>query len=68
MKHPFTEKTFCIDLVSTELGTDNPLAIADEIYNIFKIRVTVSEVIDYLDLEEDLEQQSFTIRMKEIFN
>jgi hypothetical protein len=63
----YNEKVFCIDLIVSEYKTDNVYKIIDLCKSILDIDITESEVKDYLQWEEDLEQANIEIRMNEFF-
>ena len=63
----YSEKSFCIDLISDYYKTSNPEEISQLIERDLNIRVTRNEVVDYLNYQEDYEKESRSIRMKDIF-
>lgn len=64
----YSEKTFSIDLVSDFYQTTNPLKIIKLCKEDLNIDLKMSEVLDYLNLEEDTEKESRYVQMKDIFN
>lgn len=68
MKVIYNEKTFSIDLISDAYKTTNPFEICKYAKSDLNIDLTISEIIDYINYEEDFEKESYTISMKHIFN
>lgn len=64
----YSEETFSIDLISDFYNTINPLKIIKLCKEDLNIDLKISEVLDYLSLEEDTERESRYIQMKDIFN
>lgn len=64
----YTEKTFCIDLISEHYKTVNPEKIVQLCKEILDVELKISDVLDYLNLTEDFEKESRFIQMKDIFN
>ena len=64
----YSENTFSIDLVSDFYQTTNPLKIIKKCKEDLDIDLKMSEVLDYLNLEEDTEKESRYVQMKDIFN
>lgn len=64
----YTEKTFCIDLISDFYKTSNPFKIIEKAKEDLDIILQPSEVMDYLGYEEDWEKESRYVQMKDIFN
>lgn len=63
----YSEKTFCIDLISDFYNTSNPFKIIEKSKEDLNIILEPSEVMDYLGYEEDWEKESRFIQMKDIF-
>lgn len=64
----YSEKTFCIDLISDFYQTVNPKKIIKFAKKDLDMTLTTGEILDYLYLEEDLEKENRFIQMKQIFN
>lgn len=64
----FTEKTFAIDLISDFHKTSDPNIIKYKVKEDLDIDLTISEIIDYLNREDDYEMESRYVQMKDIFN
>lgn len=64
----YKESTFAIDLIKDAYNITDPVEIVDKVNECLNVNVTVSEVIDYLNLEEDIEKESWSINSKYIFN
>lgn len=67
IKLPYNEKSFTIDLLSSEYKTRDPNIIKQKSKEIFNDDLTISEIKDYLNCEEDFEKISYSIQMSEIF-
>ena len=63
----YSEKSFCIDLISDYYKTSNPEKISNLIMQDLNIEVSKNEVIDYLNYQEDYEKKSRFVQMKDIF-
>ena len=63
----YTEKTFCIDLISDFYKTSNPSIIIEKSKEDLDINLTHSDILDYLEYEEDYEKESRYVQMKDIF-
>lgn len=62
-----TEIEFYIDLIGDMYKTSDPFKIQKHIKSMFDITVSIRKINSYLNYEEDLEKESKTIKMKQIF-
>lgn len=63
----FTEETFAIDLLSDFHKTTNPETIKEKALEDLDLELTISQIKDYLNREDDYEMESRYVQMKDIF-
>ena len=68
MIKPYSEVSLAVDLITNEYGDISPVQICVKSKEDLDIIITPSEVIDYLNISEDFEKESWTIHSSEIFN
>lgn len=58
---PYSEKRICIDLILDTYNTSNPFEIIQKAKDDLDIKLTFSDVIDYITATEDFEMESIKI-------
>lgn len=63
----YSEETFCIDLIGDYFKIDDPYEIKKLCKEYMEMDISLSIILDYLGREDDYEQQSKFVQMKDIF-
>lgn len=65
---PYTVETFVIDLLLDQYKNDDPIFIQEKAREELETQLTVGQIKDYIERVDDLEELSYSISMKEIFD
>ena len=68
MKKPYSDLSLAVDLIINEHGNISPVQICVKSKEDLDILITPSQVIDYLNVSEDFEKESWRLHSNEIFN